>query len=92
MVVEQGYIGYALDNGAPVLLPPGIHVWTSGKCSTKPTWQIIVSAAAADSFKAQFIVPTAAESLHFESSVPLDDHVIVLGPYTILTVDEGKPN
>jgi hypothetical protein len=58
VVVEQGYIGYAMDNGHPVLLPPGIHVWTS-------------------------------ESLYFEKSVPLDDHVIYLGPYTILTVDEG---
>jgi hypothetical protein len=58
VVVEQGYIGYAMDNGHPILLPPGIHVWTS-------------------------------ESLYFERSVPLDDHVIFLGPYTILTVDEG---
>ncbi|KAK7247744.1 hypothetical protein SO694_00088149 [Aureococcus anophagefferens] len=29
VVVEQGYLGYARDNGQPVLLPPGIHVWTS---------------------------------------------------------------
>jgi len=29
VVVEQGYVGYATDNGQPVLLPPGIHVWTS---------------------------------------------------------------
>jgi len=58
VVVEQGYIGYAMDNGHPILLPPGIHVWTS-------------------------------ESLYFEKSVALDDHVIYLGPYTILTVDEG---
>ena len=28
-IVEQGYIGYAIDNGQPVLFPPGIHVWTS---------------------------------------------------------------
>ena len=47
-----------MDNGQPVLLPPGIHVWTS-------------------------------ESLHFQQSVPLNDHIIELGPYTILTVDEG---
>ena len=49
---------YAMDNGQPVLLPPGIHVWTS-------------------------------ESMYYERSVPLNDHVIELGPYTILTVDEG---
>jgi hypothetical protein len=58
VIVEQGYVGYAMDNGQPVLLPPGIHVWTS-------------------------------ESLYLERSYPLDDHIIKLGPYTILTVDEG---
>merc|ERR1711959_830235 len=58
VIVEQGYIGYATDNGQPILLPPGIHVWTS-------------------------------ESLDFHKSVPLKDHFIVLGPYTVLTVDEG---
>jgi len=30
-----------------------------------------------------------SDSLSFERSVPLSDHVIELGPYTILTVDEG---
>merc|ERR1719389_593672 len=58
VIVEQGYIGYATDNGQPILLPPGIHVWTS-------------------------------ESLDFHKSVPLRDHLIALGPYTIITVDEG---
>merc|ERR550514_215221 len=58
VIVEQGYIGYAIDNGQPVLLPPGIHVWTS-------------------------------ESLTFERSVALNDHIIPLGPYTLITVDEG---
>merc|ERR1719408_970499 len=29
VIIEQGYLGYAMDNGQPVLLPPGIHVWTS---------------------------------------------------------------
>lgn len=58
VVVEQGYIGYATDNGQPVLLPPGIHVWTS-------------------------------ESMDFKQSFALDDHVLHLGPFTILTVDEG---
>lgn len=58
VIVEQGYVGYASDNGQPVLLPPGIHVWTS-------------------------------ESLEFHRSVQLRDHLIVLGPYTLITVDEG---
>lgn len=58
VTVDQGHIGYATDNGQPVLLPPGIHVWTS-------------------------------ESLRFEQSYPLHDHVIHLGPYTLITVNEG---
>merc|ERR1719453_2960085 len=58
VIIEQGYIGYAVDNGQPVLLPPGIHVWTS-------------------------------ESRKFLKQVPLNDHKIELGPYTLITVDEG---
>lgn len=58
VIIEQGYIGLAVDNGQPVLLPPGIHVWTS-------------------------------ESLYFKQQVPLNDHLIELGPYTLVTVDEG---
>ena len=58
VIVEQGFIGYASDNGQPILLPPGIHVWMS-------------------------------HSLRFIKSYPLDDHMIKVGPYTLLTVDEG---
>jgi len=58
LVVEQGYIGLASDNGQPVLLPPGIHVWTS-------------------------------ETLRYSKSVPLDQHLLYLGPFTLITVDEG---
>jgi len=29
VIVDQGHIGYATDNGQPVMLPPGIHVWKS---------------------------------------------------------------
>ena len=29
VIVEQGHIGYALDKGQPVLLPPGLHQWRS---------------------------------------------------------------
>ena len=58
VIIEQGYIGYASDNGQPVLLPPGIHVWSS-------------------------------ESLFFKQQVALNDHLIQLGPYTLVTVDEG---
>lgn len=58
VIIEQGYLGYAQDNGQPVLLPPGVHVWTS-------------------------------ESLFFVKSVALDDHIVQLGPMTLVTVDEG---
>ena len=29
VVIEQGFIGFALDKGQPVLLPPGMHQWRS---------------------------------------------------------------
>merc|ERR1719330_908795 len=58
LVVEQGFIGVAFDNGQPILFPPGIHVWTS-------------------------------ETLQYKEAVSLDKHVLKLGPYTLLTVDEG---
>merc|ERR1719277_2995636 len=58
LVVEQGFIGLAFDNGQPVLFPPGIHVWTS-------------------------------ETLKYSHAVSLDQTVVKLGPYTLLTVDEG---
>lgn len=41
-----------------MLLPPGIHVWTS-------------------------------ESLYYIKAVALDDHIVDLGPMTLVTVDEG---
>eukprot|EP00560_Eucampia_antarctica_P009319 CAMPEP_0197828430 /NCGR_PEP_ID=MMETSP1437-20131217/4992_1 /TAXON_ID=49252 ORGANISM="Eucampia antarctica, Strain CCMP1452" /NCGR_SAMPLE_ID=MMETSP1437 /ASSEMBLY_ACC=CAM_ASM_001096 /LENGTH=547 /DNA_ID=CAMNT_0043429631 /DNA_START=273 /DNA_END=1916 /DNA_ORIENTATION=+ len=58
VVVPQGKLGYATDMGQPVLLPPGLHSWTS-------------------------------ETLRYEDTYVLDMHVIEVGPYTILTVDEG---
>lgn len=58
VTVKQGQLGYAVDMGSPVLLPPGLHSWTS-------------------------------ETLAFEKHISLDTHVIPIGPYTILTVDEG---
>lgn len=58
LVVEQGYVGLAFDNGQPILFPPGIHVWTS-------------------------------ETLTYQKAVALDQTIALLGPYTLLTVDEG---
>jgi len=58
LMVEQGYLGLAFDNGQPVLLPPGIHVWTS-------------------------------DTLSYNKAISLDQHMVSLGPYTLITVDEG---
>lgn len=58
MIVNQGELGYATDRGQPVLLPPGVHSWTS-------------------------------ETLKYEKTHNLSNHLIRVGPYTIVTVDEG---
>jgi len=58
VTIDQGFIGYAMDRGQPVLLPPGIHFWNS-------------------------------DTLRFQHSVDLSQNVIPLGPYTLVTVDEG---
>lgn len=58
IIVPQGKLGFATDMGQPVLLPPGLHSWTS-------------------------------ETLSFGGIYDLDSHVITIGPYTLLTVDEG---
>ena len=58
VIVEQGFVGLAMDKGQPILLPPGLHQWKS-------------------------------DTMKFERAVPLIDHVIKFGPYTLLTVDEG---
>ena len=56
--MDQGYIGFAMDRGQPVLLPPGLHQWKS-------------------------------DTLQFVRHIDLQDHIIKIGPYTLLTVDEG---
>ena len=58
LIVDQGFIGYATDNGMPLLLPPGIHEWRS-------------------------------QTMDFVKYIDLEDHLIPIGPYTLLTVDEG---
>mmetsp|Transcript_93912 Transcript_93912/g.268941 ORF Transcript_93912/g.268941 Transcript_93912/m.268941 type:complete len:577 (-) Transcript_93912:7-1737(-) len=58
VTVDQGTLGFCMDQGQPVLLPPGLHSWTS-------------------------------ETMRFKGAYNLEDHVIQVGPYTILTVDEG---
>lgn len=58
MTVAQGFIGYCVDRGQPILLPPGIHQWKS---------------------------PT----LKFQKFIDLNQPVIDLGPWTLLTIDQG---
>ena len=58
LTVEQGFIGFAIDRGQPVLLPPGLHQWKS-------------------------------DTMNFVRFIDLKDHSIEIGPYTLLTVDEG---
>ncbi|CAK0799132.1 unnamed protein product [Prorocentrum cordatum] len=58
LMVEQGFLGLASDNGQPVLLPPGIRVWTS-------------------------------DARSYKRATCLDQHMVSLGPYTLIAVDEG---
>jgi len=58
VVVQQGHIGFALDQGQPVLLPPGLHQWRS---------------------------PT----MTFLKEFDLNNNVIRMGPFTLVTVDSG---
>eukprot|EP00754_Rhynchopus_humris_P020606 Rhum_TRINITY_DN14706_c11_g2::Rhum_TRINITY_DN14706_c11_g2_i1::g.112047::m.112047 len=58
VIIDQGFIGLAMDKGQPVLLPPGFHIWKS-------------------------------TTLKFVKKIDLNEPVIFLGPYTLLTVDEG---
>ena len=43
VIIEQGYVGYAIDDGQPVLLPPGIHVWTSESLYFEKSVKLYVS-------------------------------------------------
>ena len=58
VTVDQGFIGYCMERGQPVLLPPGMHQWKS-------------------------------ETLKFERLIDLNQPVIELGPWTLLTIDQG---
>jgi regulator of protease activity HflC (stomatin/prohibitin superfamily) len=58
VVVPQGFIGYAMDRGQPLLLPPGMHYWES-------------------------------DTITFQKNIDLSEPVINMGPYTLVTVDEG---
>lgn len=58
ITVPQGFIGYAMDRGQPLLLSPGMHYWNS-------------------------------DTIVFQKHIDLSDPVINLGPFTLVTVDEG---
>lgn len=57
-IIPQGKLGFAMERGQPVLLPPGLHSWNKAH-------------------------------LQYEQLYDLGKRVIEIGPYTILTVDEG---
>lgn len=58
ITVDQGFIGYCMERGQPVLLPPGLHQWQSS-------------------------------TLKFVKMIDLNQPVIQLGPWTLLTIDQG---
>jgi len=58
VTVPQGFVGLCFDRGQPVLLPPGMHQWTS-------------------------------DTLELKELIDLSHPVIYIGPFTVVTVDEG---
>lgn len=58
ITVSQGFVGLAMDQGQPLLLPPGLHQWDSA-------------------------------TIEFLRVIDLASNVMNLGPYTLLTVDQG---
>eukprot|EP00450_Noctiluca_scintillans_P038399 CAMPEP_0194480446 /NCGR_PEP_ID=MMETSP0253-20130528/3240_1 /TAXON_ID=2966 /ORGANISM="Noctiluca scintillans" /LENGTH=530 /DNA_ID=CAMNT_0039319829 /DNA_START=45 /DNA_END=1637 /DNA_ORIENTATION=+ len=58
VTVPQGFVGLCFDRGQPVLLPPGMHQWTS-------------------------------DTLELKELIDLSHPVIYIGPFTLVTVDEG---
>mmetsp|Transcript_15118 Transcript_15118/g.22274 ORF Transcript_15118/g.22274 Transcript_15118/m.22274 type:complete len:518 (+) Transcript_15118:59-1612(+) len=58
VTVDQGFIGYCMERGQPILLPPGLHQWQSS-------------------------------TLKFVKMIDLNQPVIQLGPWTLLTIDQG---
>jgi len=58
VTVDQGFIGYCMELGQPILLPPGMHQWKSA-------------------------------TLKFVTMIDLNQPVINLGPWTLLTIDQG---
>jgi len=58
VTVDQGFIGFCMERGQPILLPPGMHQWKSS-------------------------------TLKFVEMIDLNQPVINLGPWTLLTIDQG---
>jgi hypothetical protein len=100
ITVKQGEVGYAEDMGSPVLLPPGLHEWTS------PTLKFIESVdlnntcirlvAPSRPFCAFAILLSPPPPKLLSVQVHAHEWTCVyhgfrcrLGPYTVLTVDEG---
>jgi regulator of protease activity HflC (stomatin/prohibitin superfamily) len=58
VLIDEGYVGLAWHDGQPVILPDGIHSWTS-------------------------------QTMRFCKQFSLGEPVIKLGPYTLVTVNDG---
>jgi len=58
VTVDQGFVGFAMDRGQPVLLSPGMHYVNS-------------------------------ETFRYQKAIDLSKAVINLGPYDLVTVNEG---
>ena len=82
VTIPQGKLCLAEDMGQPVLLPPGClgigNVAISPHCEVSRTIVCFLDALVAN-LLIPFLFPPRS----------LDDHAIVVGPYTILTVEEG---
>lgn len=58
VTVQQGYVGFAMKKGEPIILPPGLHQWDDA-------------------------------DVRFYSMIDLSTSCITMGPYTLVTVEEG---
>ena len=80
-----------------MLLPPGIHVWTSESLEFVTQYATVWNPAPTAFLGGRreavnFISLAASTKGHRDSQTPrypLNDHIIFMGPYTLVTVNEG---
>jgi regulator of protease activity HflC (stomatin/prohibitin superfamily) len=86
VTVPQGFVGYCTERGQPVLLPPGMHNWRSS-VSWKESYPVRHATKRIDSHSVFFF--PSLKVLQFEKLIDLNDSVITVGPWTLLTIDQG---